>query len=201
MALMSRSRPDLDGAEQAFRKAVTTGATGRLVNISRYNLADVLWREEKYGESEQFARAVLVSDPAGPEARNARIVLCLARADGAPIPPPEARYAETACHKDELFNEEVSRPEKIFGAEPQYDEQTRQDGVGGTVIIETIIDEEGCVQKPQVCKGLRPALDRDAWDAVRRWVFLPATLKGQPVKVNYTLTVNFIGRRPGPGKP
>src|SRR5215210_2808839 len=50
MALMSHRKPDLDGAEQAFRKAVATGATSRLVNISRYNLADVLWREEKYGE-------------------------------------------------------------------------------------------------------------------------------------------------------
>ena len=34
-------------------------------------------------------------------------------------------------------------------------------------------------------------LDRAALDAVEKWKFKPATLEGKPVKVFYTLTVNF----------
>ncbi|MFL6200847.1 MAG: TonB family protein [Thermoanaerobaculia bacterium] len=199
MALISRSRPDLAGAEEAFRKAVAVPG-GQLAIVASYNLADVLWREKKYAESEQFARAALVADPAGPAARNARIVLCQARADGAPTAPEEARYVET-CRWDgrQTFDDKVSRPEKIFGADPQYDQQNLFEGVGGAVIVETIVDEEGCVQEARVCKSLRPELDRDAWEKVRRWVFQPATLEGKPVKVHYTLTIKFKGRRPGPG--
>src|SRR5829696_8230038 len=38
MALTSRLRPDLAGAEEAFRKAVESGASGQLATVSRYNL-------------------------------------------------------------------------------------------------------------------------------------------------------------------
>jgi TonB family protein len=34
-------------------------------------------------------------------------------------------------------------------------------------------------------------LDRAALEAVQNWRFKPATLQGRPVKVYYTLTVNF----------
>lgn len=42
-----------------------------------------------------------------------------------------------------------------------------------------------------VLKPLPMGLDRAALDAVAKWRFKPATLQGKPVKVYYTLTVNF----------
>ncbi|MFL6200849.1 MAG: TonB family protein [Thermoanaerobaculia bacterium] len=199
MALTSRVKPDLAGAEEAFRKAVETGAGGQLASVSRYNLADVLWREKKYAESEQMALQALTSDPAGPAALNARIVLCQARTDGAPIAPPEVVYEDAACAKEGLRifekrvkappeGKQVSRPRKLFGRPPEY-----ADGVTkhGTVVVEAVIDREGCIEKLRVCKSVHPKLDLATLDAVRRWVFRPAELDGQPVKVYYTLTVNF----------
>ena len=38
---------------------------------------------------------------------------------------------------------------------------------------------------------LRNRIAKAAMDAVERWKFKPATLQGKPVKVYYTLTVNF----------
>lgn len=210
MALTQKREPDLAGAEEAFRKAVDLG--GKLVEVSRYNLADVLWRQKEFAESETLARQVLQSDPDGPLSKNARIVLCQAKIDGAPPPAPEEDYAEegescgmmkppAGSDEPKRVGAEVQRPEKIFGYPPYYTEQARADHVEGTILLDSIIDGDGCIQRLRICKRLRPELDRVALQTVRRWVFTPATLEKQPVKVYYTLTVNFrIGERPGPGR-
>jgi TonB family protein len=197
-ALMLRTTPDLAGAEEAFRKAVEAGAGGQGGNVARYNLADVLWRQKKYAESESAAREALNAAPTGPASLNARIVLCQARTDGAPVAPPEVVYEEAACPKEGLriFEQraqapvarEVSPPEKLFGRPPEY---ARGVSKTGTVVVESIIDEEGCIQNLRVCKSVHPKLDLATLDAVRRWVFKPAELDGKPVKVYYTLTVKF----------
>jgi TonB family protein len=213
MALTRKQKPDLAGAEEAFRKAAGLG--GKLALVSRYNLADVLWREKKFAESEEAARQVLNADPAGPAAKNARIVLCQAKIDGAPPPSPEELFADEEVESCGMMppppgSEEpktlkddpaVQRPEKIFGAPPYYSEQARVDKAEGTVLLDSIIDDEGCIQKLRVCRRAHhPDLNRSALEAVRRWVFRPAMLEGQPVKVYYTLTVNFqVGEHPGPG--
>ena len=87
--------------------------------------------------------------------------------------------------------EEVTRPEKISGAPPVYTEIARKSGVEGTVIVEAIIDEHGDVTHTRILKGLPMGLDRAALKAVQTWKFKPARLEGQPVRVYYTLTVNF----------
>ena len=201
-ALVSHPKPDLAGAEEAFRKAVEAAVGGQvadIANVARYNLADVLWRQKKYAESERAAREALVAEPTGPASLNARIVLCQARTDGAPVALPEVVYA---CPKEGLRifekkaqatsgESEVVRPEKLFGRPPVYDESARMSKIQGTVMVEAVIDKEGCVQNPRVCKSVHPSLDLATLDALRRWVFRPAELDGKPVKVYYTLTVNF----------
>jgi periplasmic protein TonB len=85
----------------------------------------------------------------------------------------------------------VTRPEKISGPQPVYTEMARKARVQGVVIVEAIIDENGNVTNARVLKGLPMGLDKAAIDAVQRWKFKPATLQGRPVKVYYSLTVNF----------
>jgi hypothetical protein len=50
-------------------------------------------------------------------------------------------------------------------------------------------DEDGCVRDPRVLRGVNRYHDSVALEAVRQWVFLPATLEGKPVGVNYVLTI------------
>ena len=86
---------------------------------------------------------------------------------------------------------EVSRPEKISGSPPVYTDNARKAGVEGVVIVESIIDEHGDVTNTRLLQGLPMGLDRAALKAVKSWKFKPARFEGRPVKVYYTLTVNF----------
>jgi len=85
----------------------------------------------------------------------------------------------------------VSRPEIIDRVQPQYTEVARKARLQGTVIVEAIIDEQGRVQNVKVLKGLPMGLDKAAVEAVQKWRFKPAMFQGKPVKVYYSLTVNF----------
>jgi protein TonB len=89
----------------------------------------------------------------------------------------------------------VTRPVFLGGSQPRYTEVARRAGVQGTVVVDAVIDEHGRVQNVQVLKALPMGLDQAAVDAVRTWTFKPATLANRPVKVFYTLTVNFTLQR------
>lgn len=62
--------------------------------------------------------------------------------------------------------------------------------VRGFVLLETVIDEDGCVRQPKVIKGVGTLLATAAVKSVRRWVFEPATRDGRPVRLRYWLTFN-----------
>jgi TonB family protein len=87
--------------------------------------------------------------------------------------------------------DQVSRPEIISATKPVYPERARRARVTGTVILESIIDEQGDVVNVRVLKGQPMGLDQAAVDAVKTWKFKPAMMKGKPVKVYYVVTVNF----------
>jgi TonB family protein len=86
---------------------------------------------------------------------------------------------------------EVTRPEKIAGDPPQYTELARKARISGVVIVEAVINEQGNVENARVLKGLPMGLDQSALDAIKTWMFKPATLHGKPVPVYYVLTVSF----------
>jgi tetratricopeptide (TPR) repeat protein len=176
-------------AEEALRNSVATG--GPWGQVARRNLAQVLFLEKRWADAVAVAREAL--EKAGSDekaAQGARIVLCQTRSHlpdelkdvGDPASSDQARKVEG----------EVMRPVKIAGSPPWYTEEARRARVKGVVIVESIIDREGCVRKATLAKGLPKGLS----DTVLRvlsssWVFSPATLEGKPVAVYYTLSVNF----------
>ena len=85
----------------------------------------------------------------------------------------------------------MTRPEIVHQVQPKYTELARRSGTQGTVIVEAIIDEQGRVTNVRVLRGLPMGLDQAAVNAIQQWRFKPATLADRPVKVYYTLTVNF----------
>lgn len=87
------------------------------------------------------------------------------------------------------------RPQVLHSVQPRYTEAGRKAGVQGAVIVEAIINERGKVTDIHVLRGLPAGLEQSAVDAVRQWTFKPATLDGRPVKVYFTLTVNFTIQR------
>lgn len=89
----------------------------------------------------------------------------------------------------------ITRPEILHKVAPRYTEMARRAGVQGTVIIEAIIDEKGRVTNQRILRSLPMGLDQAAKDAVQQWRFSPAMRGDDPVKVYFTLTVNFTIQR------
>ena len=119
-----------------------------------------------------------------PAERNAaRQVLCLSRAYFAEDQPgleENALRVGGTTQRPELIGEPVRR----------YPPEARKAGIQGTVIVEVIVDPEGCVRHPRVLKGV-PSLDGAGLAAVRSWTFQPATRDGKVVAVYYVLSVSF----------
>ena len=85
---------------------------------------------------------------------------------------------------------EIREPRRIGGTPPLYPELARRARVQGKVVLECVIDTDGRVTDLRVVSG-NPLLAEAATEAVRRWVYSPTTLNGQPVRVILTVTVKF----------
>jgi len=97
----------------------------------------------------------------------------------APVPRPPARVGGV-----------IQAPRKIVDVAPVYPKLAQTAGIGGIVIIEATIDEEGNVRDARVLRSV-PLLDAAAAAAVRQWRFTPTVLNGQAIPVLMTVTVNF----------
>ena len=114
----------------------------------------------------------------------ARQVLCLSRAY---LPEELDGMAEAL-----RVGGGVQRPELIGKSFQRYSAVARKAQVQGVVIVESVIDKEGCVRNSRVLKGLPLGLNTAALNAVRSWVFEPARFKERPVAAYYVVTVNFV---------
>lgn len=104
-----------------------------------------------------------------------------------PPPPPKS--------KDPLpIGGAIERPQKIRDVIPVYPSLALRAGVEGTVILETVIGEDGRVWNLKLLRSI-PMLDQAAIDAVRQWQFTPPLLNRQPVTVVMTVTVTFTLQR------
>ena len=65
--------------------------------------------------------------------------------------------------------------------------------IEGTVIVNALISEKGSVAKTEIIQGMKGAVgfDQAAVQAVRRWKFEPATIKGIKVKVWMPISIVF----------
>lgn len=107
-----------------------------------------------------------------------RIALCKEK-QNAPLAPSEPQSL--------TIEGRVTRPKILFQVKPVHPRPPRN----GTVILQSIIDEDGCVRDPKVIRGVGLYEDSAALKAIRQWVFLPATLDGKPVRVDYVLTIKM----------
>lgn len=84
------------------------------------------------------------------------------------------------------------RPKKVEAYQPQYTERARKERIGGVVIGEVLIDEQGVTRSARLVRGLHPDLDASALDSLCSHRWLPAkTSDGKALAIYYQLTVNF----------
>ena len=73
---------------------------------------------------------------------------------------------------------------------PVYPVLARSAGVQGVVRFTALIGKDGKIQNLKLTSGPPPLVDA-ASDAVKRWVYRPTLLNGQPVEVITQINVNF----------
>jgi len=84
-----------------------------------------------------------------------------------------------------------TQPEEIDRVVPRYPMAARAANVGGRVVIRGIVRKDGTIDNVEVIKDLPYGLGDAARQAVEQWKFRPATYRGEPIDVYYTVTVNF----------
>ena len=88
---------------------------------------------------------------------------------------------------------DVRPPELILKIQPEYPEMARRARIEGKVIVEAIINAQGDVENVPVLRSI-PLLDGAAIAAVKKWKYKPAMQHGRPVKVFFTVVVDFTLR-------
>jgi TonB family protein len=91
------------------------------------------------------------------------------------------------------LSSDVVLPEPVYRPMPSYPPLAERQRVGGVVILQVLVDENGAVQDVKVLRGVKPdlGLDAAAVSAVRGWRFKPATKNGVRVKVRITQPIPF----------
>lgn len=107
-----------------------------------------------------------------------RIALCKAKAEK-PLEPSDIEPVKIAAGE--------TRPLPIHTPWPQFSARTRP----GNVVLEGIIDEDGCIREAKVLKGGQEKLDKAALKAVKQWVFKPYQVDGKVIRVRYYATINY----------
>jgi len=54
-----------------------------------------------------------------------------------------------------------------------------------------VVDEKGNVVNPKIVRGIGGGCDEEALRVIKQAEFRPGTQRGRPVKVQYTLPINF----------
>jgi TonB family protein len=108
-----------------------------------------------------------------------------------PEPMPEPEPVERATGVYSAVPPGGTQPEEIDRVVPRYPAAARRRNVGGAVVVRGIVRRDGTIDNVEIIKDLPYGLGEEARRAVSRWRFRPATYRGEPIDVYYTVTVNF----------
>ena len=108
-----------------------------------------------------------------------------------PAPVPEPRESEPVTRVYTAVPTGGTQPEELERVVPRYPMDARRAGVSGSVVIRGIVRRDGTIDNVEILKDLPYGLGDAAREAVSRWRFRPATYRGEPIDVYYTVTVNF----------
>jgi TonB family protein len=85
----------------------------------------------------------------------------------------------------------IKEPRKVKHVDPRYPPAARAGGRQGTVVLEAVLGEAGCVRSVTILKGATADMDLAALRAVSEWRYTPTLVDGVPVSVFMTVTVNY----------
>ena len=74
----------------------------------------------------------------------------------------------------------------------KYPVIAQENGIQGRVYVTFVVDADGSVSNPKIARGVDPSLDKEALRVVSllpKWK--PGMQRGKPVRVSYTVPINF----------
>jgi TonB family protein len=106
-------------------------------------------------------------------------------------PPPQVPAATDNAGVYSAVPPGGTQPEEADRVVPRYPMMARRAGIQGPVVVRGIVRRDGTIDDVEVIRDLPYGLGDAAREAVSRWRFRPATFRGEPIDVYYTVTVNF----------
>jgi|CZKJ01.1.fsa_nt_gi TonB family protein len=85
----------------------------------------------------------------------------------------------------------VTFPKVLYKTDPEYSKDARKDKLEGYVELGLVVGPDGKPRSLWVVRPLGEGLDENAIDAVKRWIFTPATKEGKPVPILINLAIGF----------
>jgi protein TonB len=86
----------------------------------------------------------------------------------------------------------LTPPVKLEDVRPQYPPHLASAGIGGVVVLDSVIAPDGTMKDVHVVTSVHPDLDAAAVEAVRQWRFSETLLNCVPVEVSMTATIRFM---------
>lgn len=111
---------------------------------------------------------------------------------------PAVNAAEAEEDPIHVVEGEVEKPVRVGGPLPGYPELPKEERIEGTVVARVVIEKDGTIGDAEIVESLRDDFDARTLEVLRQWTFEPATLDGEPVRVYYHLTVNYVLEREPP---
>ena len=132
-----------------------------------------------------------VNPPGLPSGSQNSCVTCTGNDSGSVRVPVEEAPPVPVKPTTQRVTSKVLTSKAINLPQPVYPQLARQIHVGGPVVIQILVDEQGKVLSAQVMSG-HPMLLSAAKEAALRARFTPTVLNGQAVKVQGVITYNFV---------
>lgn len=113
-----------------------------------------------------------------------------------PKPPAPAQYPvyeyPPRRTPDDPVRDPAVRPRLLQSTRPEYTAKARRMGIGGTVVLEIVVERDGRVSGGRVLEPLFAGLTENAVECVRQWRYEPARdARGLPVRALETVTIEF----------
>ena len=116
------------------------------------------------------------------------------RAPDPPPPPPAVPPDGCGFTGPMTFTADMQQPVLIHRVEPDISKLRGLTIRAGVLILEAVIETDGSVRQIRVLRPLHPLIDQASIDAIGRWRYRPAMLRGCPMPVVFTVTVRVHPR-------
>jgi protein TonB len=108
-----------------------------------------------------------------------------------PPPPPPPPVPAPAAPALVRIGGQITAPALLHRVDPIYPDIAAQSQLTGIVILEAVVDAEGCVQTVKVLRSRHALLDRASYEALMQWRYSPLMLNGIATPFAVTVTFNF----------